>query len=61
MDQYCDFFIMPYNYILDADLLPRFSHMIQDGVLIFDEAHNVAESSCEGRSYDMLSSTIKGA
>jgi Rad3-related DNA helicase len=51
MDQYCDLFIMPYNYILDIDLLERFSKMIANSILIFDEAHNVADASCEGRSY----------
>jgi hypothetical protein len=41
MDQYCDLYIMPYNYILDIDLMPRFKQMIEGGILIFDEAHNV--------------------
>lgn len=50
MDQYCDLFMMPYNYILDIDLLPRFEKMIENGVIIFDEAHNVPEAACEGRS-----------
>lgn len=61
MDQYCDMFIMPYNYILDCDLLPRFASMINGSVLIFDEAHNVAEAACEGRSYELNQSNIKGA
>ncbi len=52
---------MPYNYILDIDLLPRFEHIIRGGVLIFDEAHNVPDASCEGRSYDLHSANIKGA
>lgn len=61
MDQYSDVFIMPYNYILDSDLLPRFANMITNSILIFDEAHNVAEASCEGRSYQFLSANLKGA
>ena len=36
MDEYSDMFIMPYNYILDADLLPRFANMISNSILIFD-------------------------
>lgn len=52
---------MPYNYILDIDLLPRFEHMIKGGVLLFDEAHNVPDASCEGRSYDLFSPNIKGS
>jgi len=51
MEQYCDLFLMPYNYILDIDLLPRFASMISNSILIIDEAHNVSEASCEGRSY----------
>lgn len=61
MDQYCDLFVMPYNYILDIDLLPRFQHIIEGGVLLFDEAHNVPDASCQGRSYDLHSINIKGS
>jgi Rad3-related DNA helicase len=60
MDNYCDLFMMPYNYILDVDLLPRFKKMIEGAILIFDEAHNVPEASCEGRSYELNCSNIKG-
>lgn len=52
---------MPYNYLLDSDLLHRFENMIGGSVLVFDEAHNVAEASCEGRSYELLSSNLQGA
>ena len=52
---------MPYNYILDIDLLPRFAGMLSGSVVIFDEAQNVPEASCEGRSYDMMLANIVGA
>lgn len=52
---------MPYNYILDANLVSRFGKMIGGSILVFDEAHNVAEAACEGRSYSLLLSHIKGA
>ena len=41
---------MPYNYILDSGLLPLYKDYITDGIIVFDEAHNVAEAACEGRS-----------
>lgn len=46
MENYFDFYLMPYNYILDAGLLPRFGNLISGSILIFDEAHNVADSAC---------------
>lgn len=61
MEHYCDLFLMPYNYILDIDLLPRFHNIIKGGVLLFDEAHNVPDASCEGRSYNLHSVNIKNA
>ncbi len=61
MENYVDLFFMPYNYILDANLLPRYGNILNESILIFDEAHNVAEAACEGRSYEMLLETIKGA
>lgn len=61
MENYIDLFLMPYNYILDADLLPRFGDILNGSVLVFDEAHNVAEAACEGRSYELFESNIKGA
>lgn len=41
---------MPYNYLLDAYLLSSYSDLISDSIIIFDEAHNVPETACEGRS-----------
>ena len=52
---------MPYNYILDEDLLPKFQKMISNSIIIFDEAHNVSEAACEGRSYELFESNLKGA
>lgn len=41
-----DLIFMPYNYILDADLLPKYKDIIEGSILIFDEAHNVPEAAC---------------
>lgn len=43
-------FIMPYNYLLDAFLLNSYKEIIENSIIIFDEAHNVPEAACEGRS-----------
>lgn len=46
---------MPYNYILDVDRLNRYENLIRNSIIIFDEAHNVPESACEGRSFEITS------
>ena len=46
---------MPYNYILDSGLVSRYSDIIMNSILIFDEAHNVPEASCDGRSFSITS------
>lgn len=61
MENYCDLILMPYNYILDANLVSRFGKIISGSILVFDEAHNVAEAACEGRSYTLLLRDTEGA
>lgn len=61
MEDYIEVFFMPYNYILDAGLLPRYENILSGSILVIDEAHNAAEAACQGRSYEMLLATIKGA
>lgn len=36
MEQYVDLFLMPYNYILDIDLLPRYGNMLSGSIVVFD-------------------------
>ena len=52
---------MPYNYLLDAYLLPSYQEMLTDSIIIFDEAHNVAEAACEGRSLIIETANVEGA
>ncbi len=54
-------FLMPYNYLLDAYLLPSYGDIITDSIIIFDEAHNVAEAACEGRSLILETANLQGA
>lgn len=53
-----DLIFMPYNYILDVGLFSRYSDIIKDSILIFDESHNVGEAACEGRSYALTHKTF---
>jgi Rad3-related DNA helicase len=41
---------MPYNYLLDEYMLKTYQELIEGSIIIFDEAHNVSEAACEGRS-----------
>lgn len=52
---------MPYNYILDEFLLTSYSEIIEDSIIIFDEAHNISEAACEGRSLQLDASNIDNA
>lgn len=44
---------MPYNYLLDDNLKEKYADIITKSILIFDEAHNVPESSCEGKTFSI--------
>lgn len=46
---------MPYNYILDVDRLPNYESIIKNSVIILDEAHNVPDAACEGRTFMIYS------
>lgn len=41
-----DLCILPYNYVLDADLREQINLSLEDAVVVFDEGHNI-ESNCE--------------
>lgn len=50
-----DLIFMPYNYLLDVDRLPRYENIIKNSIIILDEAHNVPEAACEGRTFSIYS------
>lgn len=52
---------MPYNYLLDCGLNSKYASIVRDSILIFDEAHNVPESSCEGWSFSINKRTFEDA
>ena len=39
---------MPYNYLLNPNILPRNSSVISGSIIIFDEGHNITECAREG-------------
>jgi Rad3-related DNA helicase len=49
----CNLFFMPYNYLLDDSLSDRYKEIIEKSILIFDEAHNVPDSACDGKSFSV--------
>jgi regulator of telomere elongation helicase 1 len=40
-----DILFMPYNYILDSEILVKYEINITNSILIFDEAHNLAQAA----------------
>jgi Rad3-related DNA helicase len=48
-----DLIFMPYNYLTDAKILKYNKDIVENSILIFDEAHNVADAACEGRSFEI--------
>ncbi|KRX10391.1 hypothetical protein PPERSA_10490 [Pseudocohnilembus persalinus] len=44
---------MPYNYLLNPNKMPKFQIDLENAVVIFDEAHNVAEVSEDGFSFQL--------
>ena len=54
-------YLMPYNYLLDDGLNERFQSIIKNSILIFDEAHNVPESACDGKTFSINKRTFEDA
>ena len=43
---FTNLFIMPYNYLLDEYMLKSYQELLENSIIIFDEAHNVPEAAC---------------
>ena len=48
-----DIIFLPYNYILDSEILKIYDINITDSILIFDEAHNLARAAEECNSFEI--------
>jgi Rad3-related DNA helicase len=53
-----DVIFMSYHYITDMSILPSFAEIIKNSIIIFDEAHNVPETVCNGRSFEVDDKTF---
>ena len=47
---------MPYNYILDRNLIKQNEVFLEDSIIIFDEGHNVASAAAQGMSLTLRTS-----
>jgi regulator of telomere elongation helicase 1 len=48
-----DIIFLPYNYILDGEILMKYDINITNSILIFDEAHNLAKAAEECNSFEI--------
>jgi Rad3-related DNA helicase len=55
MQDHCDLILMPYSYLLDIRIFQKYEKLIKNSIIIFDEAHNVGENACSGRSFQVSS------
>lgn len=58
---HCSMFFMPYNYILDIDLLENYKNILTGNIIIFDEAHNLPDAACQGQSCDFTNKVLMAA
>lgn len=49
---------MPYNYILDSNILQYSAGFLSKSVIIFDEGHNAPKTACDGFSISFTASMI---
>lgn len=53
-----DIIFMPYNYILDDAIRENtFSHL-ENSIVIFDEAHNIADAAEQSHSFDLSEDSL---
>lgn len=50
---------MPYTYIFDFRYRENHKNMMQNSILIFDEAHNIQKASEQGSSLSISSSELQ--
>jgi len=48
-----DIIFLPYNYILDNEILMKYDINITNSILIFDEAHNLAQAAEKCNSFEI--------
>ena len=53
-----DIIFMPYNYLIDEKIRENFEINYRNCVIIFDEAHNIANSAEEVSSFEVRSKQL---
>ena len=52
---------MPYNYLIDEKIGQNYKIQFDNAILIFDEAHNVAQAQEEVTSFELKARTLQQA
>ena len=56
-----DLVLMPYNYIMDRNVVGIYSSILENAVVIIDEAHNIPNTACEGASMTLPLTMLESA
>ena len=54
-----DLVFMPYNYLIDAKIRENFELNFGNSIIIFDEAHNIAQCCEDSSSFTIDSEMLK--
>ena len=52
---------MPYNYLIDEKIRQNYKIQFDNAILIFDEAHNVAQAQEEVTNFELKARTLQQA
>ena len=55
-----DIVFMPYNYLIDEKIRENFVNRYENSIIIFDEAHNVAQCAEDVTSFELKSKLLEG-
>lgn len=57
--QGADIIFMPYNYLIDEKIRENYDIQYQNSIIIFDEAHNIANIAEDVASFDIKSKHLE--
>ena len=55
-----DIIFMPYNYLIDEKIRENFDIKYENACIIFDEAHNVAQTAEDVTSFELKTKLLEG-
>jgi len=56
-----DLILLPYNYLIDPSIRGKMQLVLQDAILLIDEAHNVEDVCSSAYSFDLTSTQLANA